>query len=171
MVTHQNTKRKILRNVKPKHCQHTHMHILLMFRCSSCCIPYARFFWSGFFYSRVARVLHSFWWRDVHIRWYWFVHERTEAHTQVTGGFAHFFSQSISQLPQLSQIIIHGVGQVHQVVEIHRVICDLPHLQRERPWVICGKEEREKWLHTYINIYGKVQIFVRATFDKNGSMF
>lgn len=92
-------------------------------------------------HSRVAWVLHSFWWGDVHIWRYRFVHESSEAHTQVTGGFAHLFSQSISQLPQLCEVIIHGVGQVHEIVQIHRVVGDLPHLKLERPRVIYGKDE------------------------------
>lgn len=132
------TKSIIQGKLKPNHCQHTHTHRHTQRQPLN--VAALIFLMPGspglVIHLRVAWVSHSFWWGDVHIWRYRFVHEGTEAHTQVTGGFAHFFSQSISQFPKLCQVIIHGVGQVHQVVQIHRVVSHLPHLQSERPRVI-----------------------------------
>lgn len=89
-----------------------------------------------------ARVLHSLLGGDVHIRWQRFVHKSPKSHAQVAGGAVHGLRQSLSKRPQAEEVIIHGVGEVHEVVEIHRVVVYLTHLYFEVLGVILeiGKE-------------------------------
>lgn len=88
----------------------------------------------------VARVLHSLFGRDVHVRWKRLVHKSPKAHAQVAGGTVHGLSKALSQRPQAEEVVIHGVGEVHEVVEIHRVILYLTHLHCEALGIIWEME-------------------------------
>lgn len=79
----------------------------------------------------VAGVLHSLFGGDVHVRRERLVHKSTEAHAEVAGGAVHGLGQAFAQCPQAEEVIIHGVGEIHEVVEIHRVVLYLTHLHCE----------------------------------------
>lgn len=86
------------------------------------------------FWSRnllIAGVCEGFWWGDVHVRGHRLVHKGSKANPQVTGELAHLGGQLGAQILDAPQIILHGVRQVHQVVDVYRVILHLPHLDRE----------------------------------------
>ena len=78
-----------------------------------------------------AGVLHSLRRRYVHVGRDWLVHESAESHAQVAGGLVDGFGEVVAQHPQAAQVVVHGVGEVHQVVQIYRVVLHLSHLHRE----------------------------------------
>lgn len=78
----------------------------------------------------VARILPMFF-RNVGVRGHVFVHKGAEAQSEVAGELAHLMGQLVAQVTDGVQIIFHREGEVHQVVEIHRVVLHLPHLQLE----------------------------------------
>lgn len=59
------------------------------------------------------------------------VHKGAEAQPEVAGELAHLMGQLGAQVTDGVQIILHREGEVHQVVQIHRVVLHLPHLQLE----------------------------------------
>lgn len=69
--------------------------------------------------------------RNVGERGHVLVHEGAEAQPEVAGELAHLMGQLVAQVTDGVQIILHREGEVHQVVEIHRVVLHLPHLQLE----------------------------------------
>lgn len=87
----------------------------------------------------VAGVLHSRFGGGVHVRRERLVHKSPEAHAEVAGGAVHGLGQAFAQCPQAEEVIIHGIGEIHEVVEIHRVVLYLTHLYCEALsiiWVI-----------------------------------
>lgn len=60
-----------------------------------------------------------------------FVHEGAKAQPEVAGELPHLQGQFGAQVTDGVQVVLHGQRQVHQVVEIHRVVLHLPHLQAE----------------------------------------
>lgn len=84
----------------------------------------------------VAGVPHGFFGGNVHVRREGFVHKSSKAHAQVAGGAVHCLGQAFSQRPQAEQVVVHGEGEVHEVVEVHGVVLHLPHLHREARGVI-----------------------------------
>lgn len=66
-----------------------------------------------------------------------FVHERAKPQAEIAGELSHLFSQLGPQVPDIIQVIVHGQGQIHQVVEVHGIILHLPHLHSERRPVTC----------------------------------
>lgn len=79
----------------------------------------------------VAGVPHSLFRGYVHIRREWLVHKGSKSHAEVAGGAIHGLCEAAAQRPQAEQVIVHGVGKVHEVVEIHRVVLYLTYLHRE----------------------------------------
>lgn len=79
----------------------------------------------------VAGVFHSLFGGDVHVRWERLVHKCAKAHAEVAGGAVHGLSQAFTQRPQAEEVVIHGVGEIHEIVEIHRIVFHLTHLHRE----------------------------------------
>lgn len=77
----------------------------------------------------VTGVFESLWWGDVHIWRYRLVHKGPKANPKVASNPAHLGSQLGTQGLDARQIILHGEGQVHQVVDVYRVILHLPHLK------------------------------------------
>lgn len=72
------------------------------------------------------------------------VHKGAEAQPEVAGELSHLMGQLGAQVTDGFQIILHREGEVHQVVQIHRVVLHLPHLQlkpRLAPWM--SKHVRE----------------------------
>lgn len=88
----------------------------------------------------VARVLHSLFGGDVHVRRERLVHKSPKAHAEVAGGAVHGLGQAFAQCPQAEEVIVHGVGEVHEVVEIHRVVLYLTHLHCEAFGIIWKTE-------------------------------
>lgn len=78
-------------------------------------------------------------WRRVGERRNVFVHEGAKAQTEVAGELPHLLSQLGAQVADVVQVVVHGQGQVHQVVEVHGVILHLPHLHSERGPVTCTR--------------------------------
>lgn len=66
-----------------------------------------------------------------------FVHERAKPQTEIARELSHLFSQLGPQIADVIQVVVHGQGQIHQVVEIHGIILHLPHLNSERGPVTC----------------------------------
>lgn len=86
----------------------------------------------------VAGVLHGLFGGDVHVGRYRLVHKSSKAHAEVAGGAVHGLGQAFSQRPQAEEIVIHGVGEIHEVVEINRVVLHLTHLHCEALCIILG---------------------------------
>lgn len=84
----------------------------------------------------VAGVFHSLSGGDVHVRWERLVHKCAKAHAEVAGGAVHGLSQAFTQRSQAEEIIVHGVGEIHEIVEIHRIVLHLTHLDGEAFGVI-----------------------------------
>lgn len=90
----------------------------------------------------VAWVLHSCLRGNVHVRRQRLVHKSPEAHAKVAGCPVHGLSQTFAQCPQSKQVIVHGVGQVHEVVKIHRVVLHLTDLHCEALGIIWNVWDR-----------------------------
>lgn len=86
----------------------------------------------------IARVLDGFWRRDVHVGGNGLVHKGPKADAKVAGELAHLTGQLGTQVLDVLQIVLHGVGQVHQVVDVHRVVFHLAHVDTEHLGVICN---------------------------------
>lgn len=63
---------------------------------------------------------------------YIFVHKGTKTQPEVAGEFSHLLGQLGAQITDGVQIVFHGKREVHQVVQIDRVVLHLPHLQPKR---------------------------------------
>lgn len=66
------------------------------------------------------------------------VYKRPKTKPEIAGELSHFFSQLSSQVPNGVQIILHGEGEIHQIVQIYGIILYLSNLHVERGWVTCG---------------------------------
>lgn len=66
-----------------------------------------------------------------------FVHERAKSQTEIASEFSHLFSQLGPQIANIIQVIVHGQGEIHQVVEVHRIVLHLPNLNTEGGPVTC----------------------------------
>lgn len=86
----------------------------------------------------IARVGDGLWRRNVHVWGNGLVHKGPKADAEVAGEFAHLAGQLGAQVLDIPQIILHGVGQVHQVVDVHGVVFHLPHLDTKDLGVICN---------------------------------
>lgn len=60
-----------------------------------------------------------------------FVHEGAKAQPEVAGELPHLLGQLVAQTVDGVQVVFHGKREVHQVVQINRVVLHLPHLQVE----------------------------------------
>lgn len=89
----------------------------------------------------VAGVLHSLFGWDVHVRWERLVHKSPKAHAEVAGGAVHSLGQTFAQRPQAEEVVVHGVGEIHEVVEIHGVVFYLSHLHREALSIIWDEKK------------------------------
>lgn len=86
----------------------------------------------------IARVFEGFWRRDIHVGGNGLVHKGPKTDAQVAGELAHLAGQRGAQVLDVPQIVLHGVGQVHQVVDVHRIVFHLTHLDLEDLGVICN---------------------------------
>lgn len=86
----------------------------------------------------VARVFHRLLRWDVHVGRQRLVHKCTKAHPQVAGGAAHRRCQAVAERPQAEEVIVHGEGEIHQVVEVHRIIFHLTDLHGKALSIIWG---------------------------------
>ena len=53
------------------------------------------------------------------------VDEGAEAEPEVGGDVLHGLGQEVPQRRQLLLVVLHGLGQVHQVVQVHGVVLGL----------------------------------------------
>lgn len=65
------------------------------------------------------------------------VHERAKPQAEIARELSHLFSQLGPQIADVIQVVIHGQGEIHQVVEVHGIVLHLPHLNSERGLVTC----------------------------------
>lgn len=84
----------------------------------------------------VTRVPDGLFGGGVHVRGDGLVHKGAKAHAQVAGGAVHGLGQALAQRPQAVEVVVHGVGEVHEVVEVHGVVLDLPHFDRKALGVV-----------------------------------
>lgn len=66
-----------------------------------------------------------------------FVHEGAKSQPEIAGELSHLLSQLGPQVADVIQVVVHGQGEIHQVVEVHGIILHLPHLNSERRPVTC----------------------------------
>lgn len=69
------------------------------------------------------------------------VYKRPEPQPEVAGELPHLLSQLGAQVSDAVQVILHGQGEVHQVVQVHRVILHLSNLQLEGSLIACANRE------------------------------
>lgn len=60
--------------------------------------------------------------------WYVLIHKRAEPKTEVTCEFPHLFRQFGAQVANRVEIVLHGEREVHQIVQINRVVLHRTHL-------------------------------------------
>lgn len=69
------------------------------------------------------------------------VYKRPEPQTEVAGELPHLLSELGAQVPDAVQVILHGQGEVHQIVQVHGIILHLSNLQLEGSLVPCANRE------------------------------
>lgn len=69
------------------------------------------------------------------------VYKRPEPQPEVAGELPHLLSELGAQVPDVVQVVLHGQGEVHQVVQVHRIILHLSNLQLESCLVTCANRE------------------------------
>lgn len=69
------------------------------------------------------------------------VYKRPEPQPEVAGELPHLLGELGAQVPDAVQVILHGQGEVHQVVQVHRIILHLSNLQLESSLVTCANRE------------------------------
>lgn len=79
-----------------------------------------------------------------------FVHKGAEAEAEVGRDALHPLGEKVAKLGQLVLVVLHGFGEVHQVVEIHWVILSLGVLQLHVVSFICNmtSESEQSFLLT-----------------------
>lgn len=65
------------------------------------------------------------------------VHKRAKPQAEIARELSHLFSQLGPQIADVIQVVVHGQGEIHQVVEVHGIVLHLPHLNSERGLVTC----------------------------------
>lgn len=70
-----------------------------------------------------------------------FVNERPEPQAEVAGELPHLLGELGAQVSDAVQVILHGQGEIHQVVQVHGVVFHLAHLQLEGCLVTWGNRE------------------------------
>ncbi len=68
-----------------------------------------------------------------------FLHKRAKAHSKFTGEVGHLFRQRGAQAFDHLQVIDHGCWQVHQVVDVHRIVLCVLNLDLESHLTACAK--------------------------------
>ena len=68
-----------------------------------------------------------------------FLHKRAKAHSEFTGEVCHLFGQSGAQVLDHLQIVDHGRRQVHQVVDVHRIVLCVLDLNLESHLTACAE--------------------------------
>ena len=102
--------------------------------------------------------------RRVGKRGHVFIHEGAEAQPEVAGELPHLLGQLGAQVPDGFQVVLHGQREVHQVVEVHRVVLHLPHLQakpRLVSWMSRWREFLSCFTCKYVN-YSKGNFFLTS---------
>lgn len=70
-----------------------------------------------------------------------FVYKGPEPQSEVAGELPHLLGELGAEVPDVVQVVLHGQGEVHQVVQVHGIVLHLPHLQLEGSLVACAKRE------------------------------
>lgn len=76
-----------------------------------------------------------------------FLHKRAKAHSKFTGEVSHLFRQRGAQAFDHLQIIDHGRRQVHQVVDVHRIILRVLNLDLESHLTACAKTKSTPYFY------------------------
>lgn len=79
--------------------------------------------------------------------WYVLIHKRAEPKTEVTCEFPHFFRQFGAQVANCVEIILHGEREVHQIVQIHRVVLHRTHLYLK--WGLVTLKRQGLWNYRF----------------------
>lgn len=69
------------------------------------------------------------------------VYKRPEPQSEVASELPHLLGKLSAQVPDVVQVILHGQGEVHQVVQVHGIILHLSNLQLEGSLVTCANRE------------------------------
>lgn len=65
-----------------------------------------------------------------------FVNEGTKSHLEIIRDGVHGVGQQCCKVDQLFFVILHGSGQVHDVVQIHRIVLHSSEPYRNMNWLI-----------------------------------
>lgn len=66
-----------------------------------------------------------------------FVHKRAKTQPEIASELSHLFSQLGPQIANIVQVVVHGQGEIHQVVQVHGIVLHLPDLNSEGSPVTC----------------------------------
>lgn len=61
-------------------------------------------------------------WHGIDVWHYDFVDKATETQTEIACNLAHALDQQLAQIGQFLLVVLHGLAQVHKIVEIHGII-------------------------------------------------
>lgn len=104
------------------------------------------------------------------VRHHHLVDERAEAEPKVAGEGTHLFGQLVAQLRQLLLVVLHRLGQVHQVVQIHGIVTGLLEGGVEVVRILWPHPQRNP-LRSHLNRLGAEAIVVGAGQRLVGNIF